>query len=185
MSSATKDHVSTDFLQPSLIGNNINLSPLEEGDFDSLYCAASDPLIWQNHPSPNRFKREEFCKWFESAIQSGSTLIVRERETGQVIGSSRYYEYDEILSEVSIGYTFLVRSHWGGVTNSELKQLMLKHAFQKVEAVWFHVDVTNIRSQKAMEKIGGIFSHTAEKTLLGRIGNYMFYKIERGDFVKI
>ncbi|MES2823492.1 MAG: GNAT family N-acetyltransferase [Pseudomonadota bacterium] len=163
----------------------MTLLPLLEDDFDSLYRAASDPLIWENHPSPNRYKREEFCQWFESAIQSKSTLVVRDRATGKVIGSSRYYEYSEDLSEVSIGYTFLIRSHWGGVTNSELKNLMLEHAFQKVETVWFHVDVRNIRSQKAMEKIGAILSHSAEKSLLGRVEKYQFYKIERKYFIKL
>ncbi|MES2676246.1 MAG: GNAT family N-acetyltransferase, partial [Pseudomonadota bacterium] len=172
------------FLQTSLHGNTISLLPLTESDFEPLYNAASDPLIWANHPSPNRYKYEDFCQWFESAIQSNSTLVVRELATGKVIGSSRYYEYDEGLSEVAIGYTFLICSHWGGATNSELKNLMLKHAFQKVETVWFHVDLRNIRSQKAMEKIGAVLSHTAEKSLLGRVEKYRFYKIERKYFIK-
>ena len=168
-----------DFLQPSLVGTTIKLCPLEQSDFESLYEAVSDPLIWAGHPSSNRYKREEYAKWFESAINSKGTLVVRELESGKIIGSSRYYEYSEILSDVSIGYTFLIRSHWGGSTNSEMKNLMLNHAFQKVETVWFHVDVNNIRSQKAMEKFGAIFSHTDDKELSGMVGKYKFYKVER------
>lgn len=168
-----------EFLLPSLADDSISLSPLKVNDLERLYLAASDPLIWINHPSPLRYKREEFLTWFKAALDSQSALVVRENISGKVIGSSRYYEYDQVQSTLAIGYTFLARSHWGGKTNARLKKLMLDHAFQKVKTVWFHVDVRNIRSQKAMEKIGAVFSHVAEKALSGGIEQYVFYKLEK------
>jgi len=73
-----------------------------------------------------------------------------------VIGSSRFHCYDLVRSEIEIGWTFLARSHWGGAYNAELKRLMLAHAFKFVDNVIFFIGATNIRSQRAMEKIGGI-----------------------------
>ena len=63
---------------------------------------------------------------------------------------------DQEKSEIEIGWTFLARSHWGGVYNQEMKHLMLRHAFKFVKRVIFLVGPQNLRSQRAMEKIGGV-----------------------------
>ena len=83
-------------------------------------------------------------------------MIAIDSKDGRVIGSSRFHGYDKEKSEVEIGWTFLARSHWGGAYNREMKQLMLRHAFQFVNRVIFLVGAQNLRSQKAMEKIGGV-----------------------------
>lgn len=167
------------FLQPNLIGNDIVLNPLKAEDFDNLYQAASDPLIWEGHPSKTRYQKDVFSVWFEQSLASQGALVVMDKHSGKLIGSSRYYEYDQHKSEVAIGFTFLTRDYWGGTTNRELKMLMIDHAFTQVNTIWFHVDINNIRSQKAMKKIGGIVSHTADKTLYGRTSTCLFYKMER------
>jgi RimJ/RimL family protein N-acetyltransferase len=76
--------------------------------------------------------------------------------TNRLIGSSRYYGHDPERSEIEIGWTFIVRSHWGGPTNREVKRLMLDHAFKFVDTVIFWVGEKNWRSQGAMTKIGGV-----------------------------
>jgi RimJ/RimL family protein N-acetyltransferase len=96
--------------------------------------------------------REVFEKFFQVAMDSKGAFTVRDK-SGEVIGSSRYY--DLTPTEVFIGYTFLSRKVWGGTHNREMKALMLNHAFKFVDTVKFHVGETNIRSQKAMAKIGG------------------------------
>jgi len=83
-------------------------------------------------------------------------LIAADSKDGQVIGSSRFHGYNDEASEIEIGWTFLARSHWGGSYNREMKKLMLRHAFQFVNAVVFLVGPQNLRSQKALEKIGGV-----------------------------
>ena len=60
-------------------------------------------------------------------------FVFVERPTGRLIGSSRYYGYEPKLSEIEIGWTFVVRGHWGGATNREVKRLMLDHAFGFVD----------------------------------------------------
>jgi len=59
-------------------------------------------------------------------------------------------------SEVEIGWKLPARAYWGGVYNREMKELMLRHAFQYVRSVVFLVGPNNMRSQHAMEKIGGM-----------------------------
>jgi len=143
-------------LQPTLKGPLVELRPLRAEDFPDLYAVASDPLIWEQHPSRDRHQREVFTEFFRSSLQSGEALIAIDARDGRVIGSSRFYGYDEKNSEIEIGWTFLSRDYWGGVYNRELKHLMLRHAFQFVENVVFRVGRRNLRSQKAMEKIGAV-----------------------------
>lgn len=143
-------------LQPILKGELLNLRPLRPEDFDDLYTVASDPLIWEQHPSKDRYKEEVFKAFFREGLESGGALIAVDSTTGRVIGSSRYHGYDQEKSEIEIGWTFLARSYWGGVYNREMKQLMLRHAFRFVDRVVFLVGPKNLRSQKALEKIGGV-----------------------------
>ena len=143
-------------LQPTLQGTLLQLRPLRKEDWDDLLAVAGDPLIWEQHPEPDRYTEKVFRGFFREAMQSGGALIVIDAQDGRVIGSSRFHDYDPEKSEVEIGWTFLARRYWGGAYNRELKQLMLQHAFQFVRRVNFLVGAQNFRSQKAMEKIGGV-----------------------------
>ena len=143
-------------LQPTLKGDRVELRPLCADDYQDLYEVASDPLIWEQHPERDRHKEEVFERFFRDALESGGALVVIDPGTGKVIGSSRYHGYDEDKDEVEIGWTFLARSYWGGVHNSEMKQLMLQHAFQFVSNVVFMIGPDNIRSQRAVQKIGAV-----------------------------
>ena len=142
--------------QPTLTGRLLELRPLQEDDYDALFAVASDRLIWEQHPASDRYQPEVFQKFFRDAMESGGALLAIDQATGAVIGSSRYHGYNESASEVEIGWTFLARSHWGGQFNGEMKQLMLQHAFQFVDSVIFLIGPENIRSQRAVEKIGGV-----------------------------
>ena len=94
--------------------------------------------------------------FFRESLESGAALIAIDSKDRQVIGSSRFHGYDEDKGEIEIGWSFLARSHWGGIYNREMKQLMLRHAFRFVNRVVFLVGLQNLRSQRAMEKIGGV-----------------------------
>jgi RimJ/RimL family protein N-acetyltransferase len=142
-------------LQPVLRGQLLWLRPLRADDWDQLYTVASDPLIWEQHPAPNRYREDVFRDFFREAMESGGAFVVLDARDDRVIGSSRYLGYDPARSEIEIGFTFLTRPYWGGVYNRELKDLMLRHAFRFVRHVVFLVGLENWRSQKAMEKIGG------------------------------
>ena len=141
-------------LQPTLGNELVKIIPLKEDDFEILFNVASDPLIWEQHPNKDRYKREVFMNFFKGAIESEGAFLIYDNETGKAIGSSRYYGYNKEDSSVSIGYTFLAKDHWGTRYNRALKKLMLDHAFKFVNKVYFHIGAENIRSQKAIEKLG-------------------------------
>jgi RimJ/RimL family protein N-acetyltransferase len=151
-------------IQPNhLSGTNIRLEPLQRIHFEELYAVASDPLIWEQHPNPNRYQKEVFTSFFEGAIASGGAFIIRNTDSGKAVGSSRFYDYSRINDEIKIGYTFFNRDCWGKGINKEVKTLMLNYAFIYVEKVIFHVGAQNVRSQIAMEKLGA--QKTGEETV--------------------
>jgi RimJ/RimL family protein N-acetyltransferase len=143
-------------LQPTLLGPLVTLRPLEAGDFAALYAVAADPLIWEQHPDPSRYREETFQAFFRDALASSGALLAIDTWDGKVIGSSRYHGYDAEKREIEIGWTFLARSHWGGAHNGEMKRLMLQHAFRFVDTVLFLIGPGNIRSQRAVLKIGAV-----------------------------
>ena len=132
----------------------VELRPLKADDLEELYSVASDPLIWEQHPKNDRWKREVFKRFFSKALESKTAFIISDRKSGDVIGSSRYYDIGKEPDTVAIGYTFLARKYWGGDHNRAVKHLMLEHAFKFVSRVVFHIGVDNIRSRKAVEKLG-------------------------------
>jgi N-acetyltransferase len=149
--------------QPVLKGERLELRPLVADDWDSLYAIASDPRIWEQHPVSDRWREPTFRAFFEEALESGGALVALDRADGAVIGSSRFYGYDPVRSEVEIGWTFLARNRWGGAWNGEMKRLMLGHAFRFAESVLFLIGPDNIRSQRAVGKIGGILEGRTER----------------------
>ena len=166
--------------QPTLKGKLIELRPLVPADFDALFTAAGDPLIWEQHPENDRYTRDVFQKYFDGAIESKGAFAVIERKTGRLIGSTRYCNLKPAESEVEIGYTFLERAYWGGTYNQEMKSLMLKHAFRHVNRVVFVVGENNMRSRKALEKIGARFLKNAESTARdGSARKTVIYQLSR------
>jgi N-acetyltransferase len=155
-------------LQPYLKGELIELRPLTPNDRDELFAVASDSLIWEQHPEPDRYREDVFRIFFRDAMESGGAFVIIDRNSQQIIGSTRFYGYDLEKSEIEIGWTFLARKYWGGRYNAEMKRLLLNHAFKFVESVVFFVGEDNVRSQKAMEKVGAIKVGNATRTY----GNY-------------
>lgn len=141
-------------VQPALENENVKLIPLHESDFEQLFAVASDPLVWEQHPNKDRYKREVFENFFKGAMESGGAFKIIETNTGEVAGSTRFYDYNPEDNSIFIGYTFYGRKFWGSKLNPQVKKLMLDYIFQFVDKVNFHVGKDNIRSQKAMEKLG-------------------------------
>jgi RimJ/RimL family protein N-acetyltransferase len=142
--------------QPLNLKNEwVELTPLTETDFEELYAVAKDPLVWEQHPNPDRYKRDVFQTYFQGAIESKGAFLIKD-STGNAIGCTRFYDHVPEKKEVKIGYTFFSRDCWGKPFNQSTKSLMLQYAFQFVHDVIFHVGANNIRSQKAMEKMGAL-----------------------------
>ena len=164
MTSAALGRSTTPFdLQPHLQGELVELRPLTQDDWDALFAVASDPLIWEQHPARDRYKQDVFRVFFREALDSGGAFAVIDKATRHIIGSTRFHIEDPSQTEVEVGWTFLARNYWGGRYNGEMKRLLLAHAFKFVQNVVFLVGPDNIRSQTALERIGGVRCGTVEK----------------------
>lgn len=168
--------------QPTLEGELVLLRPTRRDDWEEMFDAASDPLIWAGHPARARYTEPAFRKYFEGALESGGALSILDKASGRIVGCSRYHDHQPDRSRVEIGYTFLVRSCWGGAVNGEVKRLMLGHAFRFVDTVQFAVAEDNIRSRKACEKIGAVLSERREmRPTAGGDIPYCIYELRRVD----
>lgn len=139
--------------------DDIHLRPLTETYFSQLTELASEQKIWEFHPEhysdPIIFKE----KWLNKALRQ---IDKQERfcfvifYQNQLVGSSSYYDIDELNKTLNIGYTWYPTSFWGSKINPTTKLLMLSYAFEYLEfhRVGFCVDATNKRSCHALEKLG-------------------------------
>ncbi|CAN5262413.1 GNAT family protein [soil metagenome] len=169
--------------QPHLTGSRVFLRPMRGEDWDALYAIASDPLIWEVHPAHDRWQEPVFRAFFDAALASGGGLAILDAASGAFIGASRFDFGRAQTGEVEIGWTFLARDHWGGGINAEVKRLMIGHALVSVERAIFLVGEHNIRSRRAMEKIGGrLTDRTHEAVMAGQPVRHVIYTIDRPGF---
>lgn len=166
--------------QPSLISELLEIRPLKFEDYDHLLHAASDPLIWEQHPQSDRWKPEVFKKYFEESLNSKGCIVVIDRKTSEIIGATRFYDYSKENSSITIGYTFLARKYWGGAYNRDLKKLVVNYSLQFVKSCLFQVGLNNKRSQKALERLGAINTGIEEVAIsYGPPKKSYIYKIEK------
>jgi RimJ/RimL family protein N-acetyltransferase len=170
--------------QPTLTGPTVIVRPVSDGDWPELFAAGSDPEIWKVHPIPDRYTEPVFRTYFDDAVASKMAFVFVDRATSGLIGSSRYYGYDPERSEIEIGWTFIVRSHWGGAANREVKRLMLDHAFTFVDTVGFWVGEKNWRSQGAMTKIGGVKRDGLLTRELSGATPYFIFEITKSRYLQ-
>ena len=166
--------------QPVLVGERLELRPLRESDWDTLWPVANDRELWAMHPSHDRWQEPVFRAFFADALEQGGALLAVERESGRTVGSSRFQGYEEADGgSVEIGWTLLARDKWGSGLNDEMKRLMLDHAFRFVSRVLFKVGEHNLRSRRAVEKLGARL--TGERLARGEQVN-LVYALERADW---
>ena len=166
--------------QPVLENEKVILCPLQEKDFEMLYAVASDPKIWEQHPNKDRWKIEVFKTFFEGAMQSKGAFKIVDKTTEGVIGSTRFYDYNEHENSIHIGYTFYATAYWGKGYNPLVKSTMLDYIFQVVSKVHFHIGADNIRSQIAIGRLGAEKIAEHEVTYYGEAPQLNFvYEISK------
>ena len=172
--------------QPVLDGERLYLRPLTEADWDALYAIAADKLLWEKHPSHDRWQEPVFRAFFDDALAKGGALAIVDKASGAVIGSSRFQDFERGGGgEVEIGWSFLARPYWGLGYNAEFKRLMLAHALRWVERVVFKVGADNVISRKAMANIGGRLTDvTWFEVRAGRPVRHVLYEITRESFAQ-
>jgi N-acetyltransferase len=173
-------------MQPVLSDDLVTLRPMTEADREPLFAVARDPLIWAIHPAHNRWERHVFDPFFAEGLASNGGLTVIDKAGGAVIGSSRYDIRVCQAGEVEIGWTYLARDYWGGAYNRSMKRLMLAEAFRVgFDTAIFLVGETNLRSCRAMEKIGGVLTDRRQAwDMAGVQVDHLIYAITRDAFAR-
>lgn len=165
--------------QPHLVNADVQVRPLTASDWPALFTAASDPQIWAGHPAHDRWQETVFRRFFDEALASGGALVAIDPRSDTIIGASRYDFERAEPGEVEIGWTFLARSHWGGATNAAMKALMVNHALKTLDRVIFLIGNTNLRSRRAMEKIGGVQTDRHHDAMLnGAVVRHLIFAID-------
>jgi RimJ/RimL family protein N-acetyltransferase len=175
-------HPTINWCPDDLRNELVQLVPLQPEHFEDLFKVASDPLIWEQHPASDRYRREVFKDFFDAAIEGRTAFLILDAKTGAIVGSTRYYDFSSSVS-IAIGYTFMARNYWGGLFNSSVKQLLLTYAFRFVNEVYFHIGATNIRSQKGTMKLGARKVGEKFKEVLGRRELSFEYVIRKSDYL--
>lgn len=167
-------------VQTILENENVKLIPLWEDDFERLYEVASDPKVWEQHPNKDRYQREVFRNFFKGALESKGAFLILDKSSNEVAGSTRFYDFNVQDNSIFIGYTFYGTKFWGSKLNPQVKKLMLDYVFQFVDKVNFHVGAENIRSQKAMEKLGAVKKGETDVAYFGEgIRRNFWYVIDK------
>lgn len=148
-----------------LHGSYVYLELLQPEDVPQLKALAYDRRIWEYTKTLllNDTFAEQFDKYIQAALDPRNTgmqigFVMRDATTNDIMGMTRYYKIEPAHKRLSIGYTWYTPAYWGKVHNKECKLLLLQYAFEELhfQRVEFEVAHQNIRSQKAVAKIGGI-----------------------------
>ena len=157
--------------------DSISLLQIKKESFEELYLVASNPVIWEQHPESDRWKKEKFLIFFENGLQNKfGFLLIFDKYKKEIIGSTRFYSYDEEEQAIRIGFTFIAQKYWGTSINLQVKKMMLDYTFKFLDKVYFDIGINNFRSRKAVEKLG------ARLFLDNKKGNVV-YILKKNEFI--
>ena len=169
--------------QPHLKGELLAMRPYRPEDWDALLAAASDAQIWDQHPVHGNWREDVFRASIDRAFADQGGLLAIDQVSSTIVGFSRYSTLYVEPGEVEIGWTFLARSHWGGAWNRDMKRMMLAHALETWPVVILRIGEHNLRSRRAMEKIGGnLMDRTQVVNVSGAEHLHVCYAITRHSF---
>ena len=161
-----------------LSGKLVNLIPLEEEHFDALHDAASDKKIWEFYTG-DWSVRETFDKVYKGALKARDKgtvypFIITLKSSGKIIGSTRLMDIESFDKRLEIGGTWMMPEYWATAINPDCKLALLAFCFEilKAKRVQLKTQHDNIRSRKAIEKIGGVYEGIIRKHMLKDDGTF-------------
>ena len=161
-----------------LEGHLVRLLPLEEKHFDALHSAASDKRIWEFYTG-DWSVRETFDRVYNGTLKNREKgteypFVVVLKSNGKIIGSSRLMDIGKYDKRLEIGGTWYMPEYWATAVNPDCKLALLTYSFETLKAkrVQLKTQHDNMRSRKAIEKIGGIYEGIIRKHMLKDDGTY-------------
>ncbi|MDR0194592.1 MAG: GNAT family N-acetyltransferase [Myroides sp.] len=169
-----------------LTGETVTLLPLELHHLEELYIAGADKVLWKLVPTDCSIK-ETFISNYTTAIEARDKgiqypFVIIDNETNKIIGSTRLFEIYHADKKLEIGWSWITQPYWGTIVNLESKLLLLTYCFETLQTnrVQLKTKDDNIRSRKAIEKIGGVFEGILRKDKIqedGTTRNAAYYSI--------
>ena len=178
----------------TLEGQIVQLITLNKDHFSDLEVLAADKRIWQHYvyDGTDNTRFRSVLKSAMDDMQNGRQLpfVIYHKEQRKIIGSTRFMDIQATHKKVEIGSTWLHPDYWGTAINLECKLLLLTYCFETVGAlrVQFKTDENNIRSRKAIEKVGGKFEGVLRHDMLrddGTNRNSAYYSIINVEWNKV
>jgi len=174
-------------LEPvTLEGKVVRLEPMKAAHNDALAQIGLDPAIWRytvvNPKTPSDMR--DYVESGLSTLRDGTGLpfVTVEKESGRIVGSTRFGNYDPPNRRIEIGWTWIAKPWQRTAINTEAKFLMLSHAFDKLRCVRVELktDVLNEASRRAMLRIGAREEGVLRKHTLmwtGRYRDSIYYSV--------
>ena len=169
-----------------LRGQLVDLLPLDKSDFHELSSLARDKRIWE-FQAPECYDTEVFIKTYtEALLERGKgnhyPFIIFHKQEKKLIGSTRLFDIHPQHRKLEIGWTWLHPDYWATAINLECKLLLLTFCFNTLKAIRIQLKTSdnNLRSRKAIEKIGGQFEGVLRKDRIrsdGTIRSSAYYSI--------
>lgn len=161
----------------TLSGSMVELRPLDAIHFAELDALAKDERIWEfyavNGGNSNSLLNALQTGLSERKKGNHYPFVVYHKASGKLIGSTRFTDITPAHNKLEIGWTWLHPNYWATAVNYECKLLLLTYAFETlgVYRVQFKTDVLNVRSYKAIEKIGGVFEGVLRNDMVREDGS--------------
>ncbi|MBS4172231.1 GNAT family N-acetyltransferase [Bacillus sp. FJAT-49736] len=166
-----------------LSGNRVCLLPMEEIHAEELYSAGNNPRIWK-YTQGYIASIEDAKSYIHHALAAENTIpfVIYDKISKKIVGSTRLYNISESNRSLEIGATWLSPMVWRTHVNTECKYLLLKYCFEELKTirVQFKADLRNIRSQLAIERIGGVKEGILRNHMIlpdGYIRDTVYYSI--------
>lgn len=155
----------TDWHEPlQLQGFGLTLTPLTLADADDFRTALGPPWVaaevLEHLPYHPPADRAAAAKIISDVLARPHQIAYAQRltGTGEYVGTTSYYDIDESLRTLAIGWTWVARPHWRTFVNTASKLILIGHAFDDLgaERVVWHTDLRNTRSQAAIARLGAV-----------------------------
>ena len=182
----------------ALEGKRAKLIPLTMEHAEELWETAKDESIWTHYTFRKIENIEKFREFLKASLEEASagkgfTFTIIDKSTGRMKGGTSFLDIQPASRSLEIGRTWIAKELQGTGFNAECKYLLLKYCFEELELirVFFKTDSNNIRSQKAMEKIGAKYEGTLRNHMIREDGTFRhsaYYSIiesEWGEVKKI
>ncbi|MEP1034493.1 GNAT family protein [Ekhidna sp.] len=178
----------------TLEDQKIELIPITSDHIKEMRNLSSDSDIWtwytEDLTNPDALEKWMTQRHLETKKGAKMTYSVRLKSTNEIIGATSYGNIDWEEKGIEIGWTWLGRKHIGSGINKHMKFLMLRHAFETmdIERLELRTDEKNLRSRRAMEKIGATHDGTLRNhrsTQGGRRRNTVVYSILKSEWLEV